>query len=175
MKKRVIIGGLAGATAASAIVTALTIKSRNDLFDQHARLLVARVNFEAALTSRRDLVRPLLGSIKGVFSEADYQRQAAILSALVGPNVHPGSDAILATALLSFFKLAEDYISLRSNPGFLDAREQLEAEAYAIGQARSRYLAQAREYNGLLGHKRGALVARIAGLSPEDERSIEEA
>ena len=170
MKKQILFAGVAGIS----IAAALAAKSRNDLVGRRSRAQVAYAALQEAFTNRREWVLPLLTSVKGTFSEADYERQSAILTALIEPNLHVGSEAVLTRALPKFFELASHYEALGSNRNFLEMQEQLEGCAAAILAARRYYKKLAAEYNAARNQAPAGLVARLTGLLPEEGMDIGE-
>jgi hypothetical protein len=169
MSKRLIFAGFAGAAATGvSIGTALALKNRHDLMSARARARIAYAQLEVALTHRRELVLPLLESVQGVLRPDDYGRQSSILTALIEPNGYPGSEAVLSGALAGFFEIARGYPALAVDAGFLARQEQFVSEDRDIEFARKLYLDLAREYNESLGQTPNNLVARLAGLLPEE-------
>jgi hypothetical protein len=170
MKKRILFAGVAGVSVAAA----LAAKSRNDLVGRRDRVRMAYVALQGAFANRREWVLPALASVKGTFSEADYERQNVILTALIEPNLHVGSEAVLTRALPKFFELASHYEPLNSNRNFLEMQEQLEGCAAEISAARRYYKEQAAQYNAARNQAPASLVARLTGLLSEEGMDIGE-
>jgi hypothetical protein len=169
MKKRILFAGVTG----TSIALALAAKSRNDLVGRRDRARAAYAQLHRALANRRKWIPPLLRSVKGAFSDSDYERQSDILAALIKSNPYVGAEAELARALPRFFEVAGHYdVALAANWTYLELKERLEAETAYIEWAREQYQDCAREYNEARNQMPNSLLARLTGLLPEEGSDI---